>query len=79
MTKLICLLPTYNKEKTLARAIESVVCQKADFSYKLIILDDCSSDNSYNIAKKYQEKYPEKIELVRNKTNLKFRLVFTSG
>ena len=46
MTKLICLMPTYNKEETLAKAIESVLMQKADFDYKLIILDDCSSDNS---------------------------------
>lgn len=71
MTKLICLMPTYNKEETIAKAIESVMCQKTNFEYKLIILDDCSNDNSNNIAKEYQQKYPDKIEIVRNETNLK--------
>ena len=70
MVKLICLMPTYNKEETLAKAIESVMMQKTDFEYKLIILDDCSKDNSNNIALGYQEKYPSKIAIVRNKENL---------
>ena len=71
MSKLICLMPTYNKEATLAKAIESVLMQKTDFDFKLIILDDCSTDNSYKIAQEYKEKFPTKIEIVRNKTNLK--------
>lgn len=71
MPKLICLMPTYNKEETLANAIESVIMQKTDFDYKLIILDDCSTDNSNRIANEYREKYPDKIEIVRNETNLK--------
>lgn len=71
MAKLICLMQTYNKEDTLARAIESVVMQKTDFDYKLIILDDCSTDNSNKIANEYREKYPNKIEVVRYEKNLK--------
>ncbi len=79
MVKLICLMPTYNKENTLAKAIESVLMQKTNFKYKLIILDDCSSDNSNKIAKEYQIKYPEKIEVVRNKTNLKLLYSIFNG
>lgn len=71
MYKLICLMPTYNKEATLTKAIESVMMQKADFDYKLIILDDCSTDNSYQIALQYKQRYPEKIDIVRNQSNLK--------
>ncbi len=71
MTKLICLMPTYNKEETLAKSIESVIMQKTDFDYKLIILDDCSSDNSNKIANEYKEKYQDKVDIVRNETNLK--------
>ena len=71
MVQLICLMPTYNKENSLAHAIESVMMQKADFNYKLIILDDCSTDRSHEIAQAYQKAYPERIEVVRNKTNLK--------
>lgn len=68
--KLVCLMPTYNKEATLEKSIESVIMQKTDFDYKLIILDDCSSDRSNEIAQKYKEKHPQQIEIVRNAVNL---------
>ena len=79
MPKLICLMPTYNKEDTLAKAIESVMMQKTDFDYKLIILDDCSSDRSNEIAKEYQQKFPEKIDIVRNEKNLKLLYSIING
>ena len=72
-------MPTYNKQDTLTKAIESVMIQKADFAYKLVILDDCSTDDSYTIAQRYKEKYPEKIEIVRNETNLKLLKSITNG
>ena len=79
MTNLTCLMPTYNKEQTLAKAIESVIMQKTDFDYKLIILDDCSTDNSNQIAQQYKEKYPNKIDIVRNETNLKLLRSIING
>lgn len=77
--KLVCLMPTYNKQDTLAKAIESVMMQKVDFAYKLVILDDCSSDDSYAIAQEYKKRYPDKIEIVRNETNLKLLKSITNG
>lgn len=77
--KLVCLMPTYNKQDMLPKAIESVMMQKTDFAYKLVILDDCSTDDSYTIAKQYQAKFPDKIEIVRNKTNLKLLKSITNG
>lgn len=78
-TKLVCLMPTYNKQDTIAKAIESVMMQKADFAYKLVILDDCSSDDSYVIAQEYKKRYPDKIEIVHNETNLKLLKSITNG
>ncbi len=72
-------MPTYNKQDTLAKAIESVMMQKADFAYKLVILDDCSSDDSYAIAQDYKKRYTDKIEIVRNETNLKLLKSITNG
>lgn len=55
---------TYNLEKYVAEAIESVLSQNVNFDFKLLISDDSSSDNTRNILKRYQSKYPDKIELI---------------
>lgn len=69
--KLACLMPTFNKQSTIKKAVESVLMQKTDFKFKLIILDDASNDGSYEIAQNLQAQNPGKIELVRNEKNLK--------
>lgn len=61
----ICVT-TYNHEKYIAQAIESVLMQKNDFDYELIIGEDDSEDNTRNIVKKYKERHPEKIKLFLN-------------
>jgi glycosyltransferase involved in cell wall biosynthesis len=61
---------TYNHEKYIAQAIESVLMQKTNFNYKLIICEDCSTDNTAQICLKYKEKYPDKIDLHLNEKNL---------
>ena len=60
--KLSVIIPIYNVEKYLAECIESILNQSfADL--ELILVDDGSIDNSYNIALEYKNKFPEKISL----------------
>lgn len=61
---------SYNHEKFIAEAIEGVMMQKTNFSYKLFIGEDCSTDQTRAICIKYREKYPDKIELFLNEHNL---------
>ncbi len=61
---------TYNHEKYIAQAIESVLMQKTNFIYKLIIAEDCSSDNTKNIVKDYQKIFPDKIKLILQNRNI---------
>ncbi len=49
---------TYNQEKTVAQAIESVVSQKTDFAFELIVHDDASTDSTADIIKEYARRYP---------------------
>src|SRR5687767_7269280 len=65
---------TYNHEKYIAQAIESVLIQKTNFNYKLIICEDCSTDNTAKICAEYKEKYPDKIDLYLNEKNLGVKL-----
>lgn len=57
-------LITYNHEKFVATAIESVLDQKTSFEYKLIIGDDCSTDGTQSIIRDYAQKYPQRIQVV---------------
>lgn len=47
---------TYNGEKYLREQINSILAQTYPL-YELIIRDDCSTDNTVNILKEYEEKY----------------------
>jgi len=60
-------MPVYNTEAFLSEALESIINQTAT-SWELIIVDDCSSDNSSNIAKLYSEN-DKRIQLVCNDKN----------
>lgn len=64
------LMVTYNHEKYIEQAICSVLSQKCEFDFRLIIGDDASNDRTSEICKKYSEKYPGMIFLLRSKSNL---------
>lgn len=58
----------FNSEETLKNSIESILDQSfRDFEF--LILDDCSTDNSFEIADIYRKK-DERIKLYRNHENL---------
>jgi glycosyltransferase involved in cell wall biosynthesis len=55
---------TYNHEKYIAQAIESVLMQQTDFKVRMIIGDDCSTDKTQEIIRKYAQKYPYRIKTI---------------
>ncbi len=51
MDKLSVIIPCYNEEQTLAKVIAQVApVDTAGLALEIVIIDDCSSDNSYKIA-----------------------------
>lgn len=64
------LMVTYNHEKFVAQAIESVMIQKTNFPYRLFIGEDCSTDRTADICSELKAKYKDRIELYINRTNL---------
>lgn len=78
---------TYNHEKFIAQAIESIIAQKTSFSFKLFIGEDCSTDNTKQKIQELIEKYPDKIHARFNENNLgvkpnlvtTFKECFSSG
>ena len=59
-------LPVYNGEQYIAVAIESVLSQTFS-DYELLILDNCSTDNTLNIIEKFND---SRIRLIVNTKNL---------
>jgi len=55
---------TYNHEKYISQAIDSVLTQKTNFDFQLIIGEDCSQDKTREIVINYQKKYPQIIRLL---------------
>ena len=66
--KISVIMACYNCEKTLGKAIDSILEQ----TYKnwiMICCDDGSSDQTYDILKRYKKRYPEKFIVIKNKKN----------
>lgn len=66
--KISVIMGIYNCADTLGDAIESVLAQTYT-DWELIMCDDASSDNTYETAKAYADRYPDRIKLIRNETN----------
>ena len=49
------IMPVYNAQKYLEESLNSILCQTFD-DFELIIIDDGSTDNSYEICERYKEK-----------------------
>lgn len=61
---------TYNHEAFVAQAIESVLMQKTDFDFELVIGEDCSTDKTREIVNGYKSKYGERIRVLLPAKNL---------
>ncbi|MEO6327576.1 MAG: glycosyltransferase family 2 protein [Ginsengibacter sp.] len=57
------IIPCYNSEKYIDRAIESVLNQTYS-DYEMILVDNNSSDNTRNILHGYRKKYPEIVKVL---------------
>lgn len=53
----VCVV-TYNQEQYIAECLESLVTQQTNFKFEIIVGEDCSTDKTRSIVKRYVEKYP---------------------
>lgn len=57
-------LLTYNQEQFIAQTINSILMQKANFNFQIVIGEDCSTDGTRSICETFAEKYSNKIKLL---------------
>lgn len=60
---------TYNQEQTIAQTIDSILMQKGNFSFELIIGEDASKDKTKQICIEYQKQHPHIIKLLLQDIN----------
>lgn len=68
--KVSIICTNYNKGDWVREAIDSFLNQKTNFDFEIIIIDDASTDHSYEIIQEYQNKFPEKVRTFRSEVNL---------
>ena len=61
---------TYNMQRYLPQLLDSILMQKVNFRYEIIVDDDHSPDNSRQILLDYQARYPDKLRLSLRDTNV---------
>ena len=64
------MLITYNHEKYIGKAIESVLMQETEYQFEIVVIEDCSTDRTQEVILRYKEKYPDKIRTYFNPTNI---------
>jgi glycosyltransferase involved in cell wall biosynthesis len=67
--KVSVLMPTYNHERFVSEALDSVLAQEADFSFELVVGDDCSTDRTLSILRDYESRRPGRISLIVAESN----------
>lgn len=67
--KVSIIVPVYNSEKYLKDCLDSLVNQTLQ-EIEIIAIDDNSTDNSLNILKEYEIKYPSIVKVFHNEKNL---------
>lgn len=65
----VCVV-TYNQEKYIRQCLQSIVDQKTDFDFEIIVGDDFSSDGTREIVKEFAGKYPNKFRLFLHEKNI---------
>ena len=63
-------VPVYNHEKYIEKALDSILSQKTEYSYEVLVGEDCSKDMSREILKGYEEKHPGKLQVFYRKENM---------
>ena len=59
----------YNHEKYISKCIDSILSQKTEYAYEILIGEDCSSDGTKRIIEEYEKKYPDIIKVIYHEKN----------
>lgn len=64
------IMITYNHERFIREAIDSILMQKTNFCFEILIGDDASTDGTGKIVSEYADRFPNKIHAVIRTENI---------
>lgn len=67
--KVSVIVCTFNQQSTLPRALDSVLAQQAPFPFEVIVGEDCSTDGTLEVARRYQSEHPGTVRVIANERN----------
>ena len=67
-TAISVVIPLYNAEEYVGECLESLLIQTFQ-DFEVIVVDDCSTDNSVRIVKNYAPKFDGRLKLLKTKKN----------
>lgn len=70
MVKISVMVLTYKHEKFIRKTLDSILSQKVNFRFEILVGDDASPDNTQAIIKEYHAKYPDIIVPLLHQKNL---------
>ena len=70
MKKISIIIPIFNDSRYLNQCIDSIIKQSIGFeNIEVILIDDNSTDNSYEIAQNYKKQFPDSFIIKRLEKN----------
>lgn len=71
-------VPTYNHEKYIKQALDSILMQKTQYTYEVFVGEDCSTDNTRQVLKAWESKHPGKFNILYREENMNQKPIYNS-
>lgn len=68
-TEVLVAVLSFNQSAYIKQCLDSIFMQRCNFSYKVFVYDDVSSDNSWDIILEYKKQYGDRIMIFQPETN----------
>lgn len=65
----VCVV-TYNQRDYIGQCLQSLIDQETNFSFEIIVCDDCSTDGTSEIISEFTERHPLKVKNIRHSKNV---------
>jgi glycosyltransferase involved in cell wall biosynthesis len=77
--ELTVLVMTYNHARFIGQALDSALAQRTDFTYEILVSEDCSTDGTREAVEAIAASHPGKVRLLLSDTNLRSNVVVSRG